>query len=626
MHTRIKVRQVMVKPDTVRRRRLRSEEGSALVLVMFIILLLTILGMGVLSATVGGAVRTETRENDVQSLHLAQKGLDEATAYIKSQLAPMTDINPDKLADILNNLEKTNLNVATELGTGSSGKIESIDYKDSLIDYQSQTIQYYIDVRASALVNGVQRILQQRITIDSYPDFLKYAFGSEHNVIINGAPLIKGNIYAGNELIISNLAEYTYLGSRWNHQTLYPVIQPYSPKTNDPDIQDDTEPLDESNSGEVFVQSLDHIKYSEDGINKGSLADSGANKENTAQKILGISVDKIKIKDHNKFVSINVVDSFADKLAEASSQRGVDGIKSVLTSSELSAAMMSWASGKINSLPLEQSPVEPVQREDEEDGDFQIRYAEYETALEIHRNTFIGLDNSNIVNGNLSIDGLNYKGIGFTAKAKGNPAQIAEEEVPAPSWLVINGNLNITNDNYDSISIMGNILVTGDVMIRGKVKFDSTMFVLGTTTVEDAVIDGIEEEGKPKKELVLISKGKIFINRINAFNNSASEMNAFFYTDDIADLYGVGSIFWLTGGFFSKGDLTINAVLGETKEPVNAAPGDRLTFTDQNQTLRQERFKVNYNHYIYTHQQSSLPRVSNVNISVGPLRLVPTTP
>lgn len=55
------------------KKRLASQQGSVLVLVMFIVLLLTILGVGVLSATVGGAKRAETRENDVQSLHLAQK-------------------------------------------------------------------------------------------------------------------------------------------------------------------------------------------------------------------------------------------------------------------------------------------------------------------------------------------------------------------------------------------------------------------------------------------------------------------------------------------------------------------------------------------------------------------------
>lgn len=602
MLNRLKLRTENSERNMTKRRRFRSEEGSALVLVMFIVLLLTILGMGVLSATVGGAVRTETRENDVQSLHLAQKGLDEAAAYIQARLAKLQDINPDELEDILKALDKEGLNVSTELGMGNSGTIDFIEYKDKYSNDDEQTRQYYIDVESSALVNGVQRTLQQRITIDSYPDFLKYAFGSEQNVIINGAPLIEGNIYAGKQLIVSDTAKYTYLGYDLTQPTVYPVIDPNSEE-------------DESNSGEIFVQSLKDIGYFENRQDKGTLAES-ADMESTAQKILGVSIDKVKIKDQHKFVSINVEESFGDKLGEASSGKNVEEIRTVLknkTGTELAADIARWANSKITFLPITQPPVKPVKVDGEAEDVFQERLANYDTAFLTYNNTFIGLNSSNFVNGDLSIDGVNYKEIAFTDAAKGGTN---------PSWLVVNGDLNITNDNANFISVKGNILVTGDVTIRGKVKFDSTMLVLGVTTVEDATIDGIEKDGGRKKELVLISKGKIFLNRINAFNNTASEMNAFFYTDSTAELYGVGSIFWLTGGFFSKGDLTINAVMGQTKAPVNATPGDKLTFTNQARVPNEERFKVTYNHHVYTDQQSSLPRVSNVNISVGPLRLV----
>lgn len=53
--------------------------------------------------------------------------------------------------------------------------------------------------------------------------------------------------------------------------------------------------------------------------------------------------------------------------------------------------------------------------------------------------------------------------------------------------------------------------------------FNSTMYVLGETVVEDAVIKGLND-----KELVLISKGAVLINRIDAFTDKAEEMKAFF--------------------------------------------------------------------------------------------------
>lgn len=162
-----------------------------------------------------------------------------------------------------------------------------------------------------------------------------------------------------------------------------------------------------------------------------------------------------------------------------------------------------------------------------------------------------------------------------------------------------------------------NILVTGKVEIRGEVEFDSTIYVLKdstkdiedfTTIVEDASIKGLNN-----KELVLISQGQILINRLAAFdNNEPKPLAAFFYTDSDAKLYGVGSIFSLSGGFFAKGDLTINAVRG-------IATGNNLGINIQSNNLI--RFKAIYNDQIFTDQKAGLPRVKAINIRVEELKL-----
>ncbi|MEK4849545.1 hypothetical protein NST04_06620 [Paenibacillus sp. FSL H7-0756] len=592
----------------------RSESGSALVLVMFIVLLLTILGMGVLSATVGGAVRTETRENDVQSLHLAQKGLDEATAFIQAKLSPITDINPDKLENILSGLDKKGLNVSTELGVNSSGMIDYIEYKDKKFD--SQLRQYYIDVEASALVNGVQRTLQQRITIDTYPDFLKYAFGSEQNVYLNGAPVLKGNIYAGNKLVISNRADYKYLGDPGlKKSTMFPQIQPNG--------------IDAANLGEVFVQSLKDIEYhvfdsSGNGGEAKILADSSDMKQ-TVKDIMGISLDKIKIKEQKKFVQINVEESFIDKLVEATSpsnDNAAEALRKQLNQKS-TGELTEWlqTGSLINAKTVTSPPEKPAQDEEESDQDYLARLDQYERELLAYHQSFMNLNQSFRVNGNLTIEGNDFYGLTFEETAKRGAV---------PKWIVIDGNLDITNNkaDFDPLYIKANILVTGDVKIKGNVSFDSTMLVLGRTTVEDAVISGLGT-GTDKKELVLISKGPVLVNRIDAFSNAdPDEMNAFFYTDAEAKLYGVGSIFWLKGGFFSKGDLTVNAVLGNTSEPPDAVLPSQLIFSEPQVTepRARERFRVIYNHRVYTDQQSSLPRVRKVNIAVSPMRLISVPP
>ncbi|WP_157794054.1 hypothetical protein [Paenibacillus donghaensis] len=172
-----------------------------------------------------------------------------------------------------------------------------------------------------------------------------------------------------------------------------------------------------------------------------------------------------------------------------------------------------------------------------------------------------------------------------------------------------------------------NILVTGNVMIRGNVAFDSTMLVLGETTVEDANIQGIidTDSGGDKKELVLMSKGKVLINRLDTFATTQpipdEVMDAFFYTDSSGELYGVGSMFYLNGGFFAKEDLTVNAVTGVVNKPGTEDTSGKLTFSAQVQDGL-KRFVVDYNNEVYGHQQSSLPRVQSIHVHVGPVQLV----
>ncbi|MNI76641.1 hypothetical protein D3C73_1328860 [compost metagenome] len=126
------------------------------------------------------------------------------------------------------------------------------------------------------------------------------------------------------------------------------------------------------------------------------------------------------------------------------------------------------------------------------------------------------------------------------------------------------------------------------------------------------------------KELVLISKGEILVNRYDAFTDvtasdtSEIKMKGFFYTDSNGTLYGVGSKFWLEGGFFAKGNLEVNAVTGQ----VSASSSSKLTILEGDETKAKRRFLVNYNEKVFEDQNASLPRVTNVSVSVGPVELV----
>ncbi|CAH1054216.1 hypothetical protein [Paenibacillus pseudetheri] len=594
-----------------------NERGSALVLVMFVALLLTILGLAVLGATMGGAQRTETRENDVQSLHLAQKGLDEAVAYIQTKLDGRTDIDPDHMEDeikgivdeVTTKIVGVNNGVSTGL-SGADGTIKSITYEKQ--DKQ----KYYVNIEAQATVNGVKRQLRQKIVIDTYPDFLKYAFGSEKVLTLNGAPGLHGNIYAGEQLNISDTAVYTYKGVKdLKEKTQYPKVEllkePVSPAS--------TEPLPE-----VHVQSLESIKYSGNGI-----INAAVNKNNASiilPNILGVNKEQVFINPQKKFVQINVLESFLDKVEEAT---GLTGKKAELEQAIKGKQLGNYLSTTtLDRLPDENPPyTEPVLEDDpteEEKDNYKLEHSKYLEQLQIYQNSLLDkdLNKSTIYNGNLLIDGINYKQLKFSDEAKtGNPSN-------KPKWILVNGDLEVNNFSPDStkfLEIQANILVTGNVTIKGQVKFNATMFVLGETKVEDAVIQGLSS-----KELVLISQGDVLINRIDTFTNPPKKkdeqdsfyMKAFFYTDSDANLYGVGSIFWLNGGFFAKGDLTVNAVLGGVTKPLDPALGFNFDNQDEDRYHLGHRFQIQYNQDVFTHQQSSLPRVQQVNVNVGPLELV----
>lgn len=597
----------------------QDEHGSALVMVMFVLLLLTILGVAVLSATVGGAQRTETRENDVQSLHLAQKGLNEAVAYIQSELQglKLEDVDPQKLDTILSELDenKTSLKVTTELQT-TTRSVEGIELVDK--KQGEQSIQYIINVYANAVVNGVQRKLSQQIIIDSYPDFLKYVFGSEQTLTLNGTPVLKGNVYAGTKLLVTNTANYSY-GGQWHTQNTinYPYI-----KSNDGGTA----------LGEVHVQSLDSIKYIRNGgAAEQSLPQGEADRGLLLQEILHINSSQIKIKEQKKFVQISVAESFIDKMAQALAEKNEDNLLKNLRTEIRSeylkgnASLNTWLRNRGSAEHIREIPKEPVKVPPDSEKAVLDQYNSDLQAYNTKREQLERLSATVIFDGNLTIDGLVYQKLYYPVTAGGIDPKGGE----FPRWFIVAGDLEINNYTSDFMQIRGNILVTGDVKIKGNVQFNSTMLVLGKTTIEDANIKGIVENKtesngavtEETKELVLISKGPILINRLKAFAVNEPDnkeiMEAFFYTDSEGKLYGVGSMFHLIGGFFAKGNLTVNAVVGNVTAP---ASGTGKLKIDQDKPL--QRFVINYKTDIYENQQSSLPRVQSVNVHAGPVQLV----
>jgi len=591
---------------------LRQEKGSALVMVMFMMLILTILGVAILSAAVGGSRRTLTRENDIQSLQLTQKTLDESIAFISANLNGVTTIEPDNLESsirsvvsripVLNSSDE-GPSVSTDL-QNASGKLLSYDISSDYVDdVLKKNTSFTVTLKARGNVNGVERILSQQVKITMFPDFLQYAFGSEQNLIINGAPYIDGNIYAGNELRISNTPEYVFGSPEFKKTTsVFPEMV---------------------SSGQVYIQSLDQFLISEgiSGILRPINTGSSTETQENVRKALNVPLNQVHIRNQKKFVQIDVEDSFLDKLEEAFGANR-QALKEAYDAGGAQQAVISLQ----NESNVLRMPIEPVLKvpaplgddpTDEEIETYNEEKIKLENEYEQEKLIYLQklkelhtkltqMNASYIYEGNLIVDGDFLSGLASLNKAGG--------ESGAANWLIVNGDLTLDSKAGGSVGLQSNVLVTGNVRFADETIVDSTMFVMGQTDIEDATIRGADDV----KELVLISKGKILLNRVDAFEDTVQLLRGFFYTDGEAELYGVGSKFNLEGGFFAKGDLTVNAVVGHS-----AAGTSDILFDAQSNGMREgaSRFKVKYNDDVYAHQNIGLPKVQQISVSAGKLIL-----
>ncbi|MGG1550668.1 hypothetical protein [Paenibacillus ferrarius] len=605
----------------------KEERGAALLLVLFIIVVFTMIGMAVVSASLGGAVRTETKQKDVQSVHLAEKALNEAVARVQGLLDGMTTINMDQLSDELEVL-MGQINGSDEVSSeyeDQYGKDQSGVRTTAVLNKDHPPPK--ITITAHATIQGIERDLQQVIEINYYPDVLNYAAGSEDgNLIINGAPYFTGgnggNLYAGKQLLIKNEAEYYYnspddAAPKKSYTKYFPLLK-----------------------GTAYVQSLKNIQYCDaqptcNSYNKYVQDVDGDVEAKKVKDILG-ETSEAQIKSRKDFIGIKMDESFVDKLTEAI-HGGSDewGAINEILKNKSSLAQYLMYSGRI----VQTSPIKPLQEDPDAMTDYETKMREFKQYVNGLNQLGKAETGSILFRGDFTLSSTDFTKLTFSGAGKD-----VHDEIPGKSgyfstnWFIIDGDLNIVNTSDTPIEVRANLLVTGNVKIRGFVKMDATIFTMGETTIEDASIqglkrdkdaNGIEDSDEQPRELVLMSKGKILITRVNtnpngtfktiqsgfeASSNSNGDiqaLDAFFYTDDSAELYGVGSIFWIRGGFFSKHNLTINAIRG------NATVLDDEIEGEYEPDGIRSRFIISYNNEIINHQASALPRITKAQLTRG---------
>lgn len=480
---------------------MNNEKGQALITVLLVSLIFTVLGLTIVAASINSNQRTGVRIDDIELTAEATRTLNEAIAIFSSKVYNDIDLSePNLLNGDLDNILLAKIKAELEDKYSTNLLIEDITATE---DYGSiDKTKYLTRIFRFSYTNQntdgaeITKTVSRVVYLAPTPSFLKYAIGS--------GP--EGEVYLnGAAEIVGDLFGGTiYTDDKALFTDLYG-------RRNTETLLPRILPSSENIGGSVFYRN---------------------EKENSLT--LSEDVDKYFdeptptiVKDTAEFINVNFENTLAQIFNEITGSNNFVG--SDFTSS-------SAISNVVDELSQDSSVEE-------------IDYCE-ETSPIGAQTAKAYIYNSNIIQG----DNCNP----FLKN----------------SWFIINGDLQIPRDT----EVPGNIIVTGDLIIQGNefdnslsnneteteeddnIYFNSTIYVMGKTSITNTNIKRLNSV--PSSKLILLTKGKLSIYRINEFSSSKNiePLDAFFYTDTEAELYGVASLFEINGGLFANKKLTVNAI------------------------------------------------------------------
>ncbi|MGG3938749.1 hypothetical protein [Anoxybacillus kestanbolensis] len=538
-----------------------NEKGYSLVLVMLTVTVFFIIGLTILSVSIYQAKFTQVRVEDVTSLHDAVKAVEETVAELKVKVEQLSLSTP--------------LQLDLDLGNAQTG------FLSELMNRHSVTIEDITDAKGIArnkLFTRVFRIsapygkktVSREVIITNAPSFLKYALGSRENVTLNGGAYIDGDIYAGKDIYVTNVANYIYNSTLYSVQTTFPT------------------------TSEKSILFANGKRY---GCDHGNGAKSCYNLNNNRfeYSLLNYSEHELPSslliqKETEDFIDVDFSWTLKDKLLLAA---GVEPFSP------------EYANYIKNS------------------GDPELLFNQ------LRSNDAFSLVDDVMLFKDFIKNNQNSKSIVLQSA----PSYVFENEDEnedenevlnlEDKWLIVDGDLYLGNNS----KLKGNIIVFGDLIINGKsgVQLASTIYVTGKTSIYDTNISGLDNE-----QVVILSKGRLELYRVNEFNNSFSfekeNLQGYFYTESNAVIYAVGSYINIKGGLFAKGNseqtiadgfsegVTINAYRGVVTS-LSEPPNSNLTLTN----VSESRFIIRHDKNVLIARGLGLPFSKRLHVIIDEL-------
>ena len=398
----------------------------------------------------------------------------------------------------------------------------------------------------------------QKVYITATPSFLKYALGSRESLTLNGSPLIEGDIYSESTLFIGNAANYIYNSEPFSEDTSLPAIR----TTSKIHLGNLNQPISFCSSGKDYC----YTTSIEDGLpifHKNNPYWQNVSVQNMDQAFSS-DVKPVYERDQTPFIDVDIYQSFIEKLSAAGFspkplQGDTDEKKKEHIVNQIKAGQSNVGVKKINDFKSIENDI---------------------------------TSSSFLYEGEARID-------------------VDELNLQNDQWLIIDGDMLLESEGNHPLNVKGNILVTGNVKIVGDLSFNSVIYALGKTTLNNINISCYQnscDKGNSGEVLILLTQGQLEVSIINQFLDETDTINGYLYTASEANIYAVGSLLRVEGGIFSKDNLIVNSYRGNA-----TLQSDRILFSS-NADKQASRFQITSNKRLFLNQTQGLPKVNGLEV------------
>ncbi|MFC0187361.1 hypothetical protein ACFFJY_03630 [Fictibacillus aquaticus] len=582
---------------------LSNEKGNTLLIILLMVVIFTTIGLSLLGTTLSGMKKTDVREADIQSTELAEKGIDYLTTLIQTKTPaysglPVNDFNIG-LNDILKNYLVPKADSAflstSELPAEKGSLKVKVYYPDLPGPINEEIISKVLTLHSEATVNGETKRITSTIHLGAkaVPDALKYALGAynpckgkdncetqddDGNVFLHGGVAIKGDLYVEGNLITKNKGvALSGSQSNWIDSDL-------------PSVEGESGNKAHLILGKEMYKMNNNPSYYTHIAEKTFPAQSGYEK-------------------YNK----NNVSSLFTQFTEPNKQ--YVPIVDTRTPNFLPIDIEAQRTRYYFTDPWNKFTVSSPS-----DPNFNNKsHQEHTRIINQNKNIYVAANMPLHIDGSHAFNRLSTRKYTSSELSTFNSSN-GTSKISFKEGAYINGNLHIGRDprfsydasQFEKFEIDGPIFVDGDLTIWGSdVKFNSTVYVTGKTTIRYAKISGIQQ-GNSLSTLVLFGKKTISIANINLYEDTPNLVRGFFYTEDVLEMFGVGSNIKIEGGIFGR-KVVLNALKGISK---NYWWGNYYEAYQTFLSPSKSRLQVQYNSELIENPPEGLPKVRDLNIDV----------